>query len=102
MSNASGKTGVQCPIGLFDAQEAKIEALTKAINAAQTAPEKMPYARDLIDEIEVLLVCPSYDRTDHNCGLCRSFSKLRLQTASLIVKVGTPGIAHESRNDERG
>jgi hypothetical protein len=90
MSSARFLSKIQCPIDLFEAQEAKIEVLTKAINAARTVPEKSPNARMLIDEANVLLDCTSYDRANQNCGLCRNFSELRLRTASLIVKIGAP------------
>ncbi|MGD0023967.1 MAG: hypothetical protein ABSC37_04940 [Xanthobacteraceae bacterium] len=93
MSSAHSTVEIQCPIGLFERQEAKIAALTKAINAAKTASEKAPHARMLIEEANVLLDCASYDRANQNCGLCRSFSELRLKTASLIVKIGAPGAA---------
>ena len=85
-------TKIRCPISLFDPQEAKIEVLTKSINAAQSASEKMPFVQDLIDEVWVLLACASYDPANVNCGLCRSFSTLRLRTSSLIVRVGAPGV----------
>ena len=93
MSSALHKTGIQCPVGLFEAQETKIEVLTEAINAANTASEKAPNARMLIEEVNVLLDCGSYDRANQNCVLCRSFSELRLKTASLIVKIGAPAAA---------
>lgn len=93
MSGALYKTGIQCPIGRFEPQEAKIEALTKAINAARTASEKAPNARMLIEEANVLQNCASYDPANPNCGLCQSFSELRLKTASLIVKIGAPAAA---------
>lgn len=84
---------ILCPIGLFKPQEAKIKTLTQAINAGRTASEKAPNARMLIDEVNVLLCCASYDRSNQNCCLCRSFSELRLKTASLLVKVGALGAA---------
>jgi hypothetical protein len=90
MTSASFQSKIQCPIGLFEPQEAKIEVLTKAINAARTASEKAPNARMLIEEVNVLLDCTSYDRANQNCGFCRNFSELRLKTASLIVKIGAP------------
>lgn len=93
MTNTSTQTAIRCPIGLFEPEEAKIEALTKAINAAKTASEKAPHARTLIQEANVLLDCTSYDRTNPNCSFCRSFSELRLKTASLIVKIGASGAA---------
>ncbi|KAB2916724.1 MAG: hypothetical protein F9K29_10800 [Hyphomicrobiaceae bacterium] len=84
-------TKIRCPIGLFDPQEAKIETLTKSINAARTASEKVPLAHDLIDAASVLLECASYDQANRNCCLCRGFSELRLQTANLIARVGAVG-----------
>jgi hypothetical protein len=84
---------IRCPIGLFDPQEAKIEAVTKSINAARSASEKMPFVQDLIDEVSVLLECTSYDQANLNCGLCRGFSELRMETASLVMKVGARGAA---------
>ena len=86
---AQGK--LQCPIGLFERQEAKIEELTKAINVARTAAEKAPKARVLCEAVSVVLECGSYDRTNPNCGLCRDFSELRLKTTSLIVQMGSAG-----------
>ena len=90
MTSDSTQLEIQFPIGLFEPQEAKIAVLTKAINAGRTASEKTPNARMLIDEVTVLLDCASYDRANQNCSLCRSFSGLRLKTASLIVKIGAP------------
>ncbi|MGD0076885.1 MAG: hypothetical protein ABSD31_21555 [Candidatus Binataceae bacterium] len=87
MSNAYSTTRIRCPIGLFEPQEAKVEVLTKTINAARMASEKAPNARMLIDEVNFLLNCASYDRANQNCSLCRNFSELRFKTASLIVKV---------------
>jgi hypothetical protein len=90
MTRTGAQPEIQCPIGLFEPQEAKIAVLTRAINAARTASEKAPNARMLIDEVNVLLDCASYDRTNQNCRLCRGFSDLRLKTARLIVKIGAP------------
>lgn len=94
MIGASLQSEIRCPIDLFEPQEAKIETLTKPINATKTASEKAPNARMLIDEVNVLLGCVSYDRANQNCCLCRNFSELRLKTASLIVKVGAMGAAN--------
>jgi hypothetical protein len=89
MSNRSAGAGIRCPIDLFDAHEGRIKTLTAAINAAPTASEKTPFARDLLDEAGVLLACASYEAANPNCGLCRGFSTLRLQIANLVVKAGT-------------
>ena len=93
MTRTDAQSEIRCPIDLFLPQEEKIEALTKSINAAKTAAEKAPHAGALIDEVNVLLECARYDRTNENCRLCRNFSGLRLKTASLIVKVGALGAA---------
>ena len=87
---------IRCPIHLFEPQEVKIEALTQSINAARTASEKMPFVHDLIDEVNVLLACESYDQANLNCGLCRGFSELRMETATLIMKAGALGGKHRS------
>lgn len=88
MSGGSSEPGIQCPIGLFARQEAEIERLSEAMNAAATAWQKVPFARELIEEAGVLLACASRDPANHNCRLCRSITTLRLQTANLIVDVG--------------
>jgi hypothetical protein len=93
MSRVHCEGKIRCPIGFFEPQEVKIEALTKAVNAALNAPAKIPYARDLLDEVGILLACPNYDRSNRNCELCRGFSALRRQTANLIVKIGAGAAA---------
>lgn len=93
-SEARTTSKIQCPIHLFEPQEVKIEALTKSINSARTVSEKMPFVRDLIDEVKVLLACESYDQANLNCGLCRSFSELRLQTANTIASAAALGGRH--------
>jgi hypothetical protein len=88
MSHVHSESKIRCPIGLFEPQEVKIEALTTAVNAAPPdASAKVPYARNLLDEVGVLLACPNYDHSNRNCELCRSFSALRGQTANLIVTI---------------
>lgn len=88
MNGPSSEPQIECPIDLFARQEAEIEQLTEAMNAAATASEKVPFARDLIEAAGILLACASHDPANHNCGLCRSITTLRLQTANLIVEVG--------------
>ena len=86
MIDGRSSTGIQCPIGLFDAHQGRIGTLVAGINAAPTTAEKTPYAQDLMDEVAVLLACVSYDAANRNCNLCRGFSRLRHQTATLIVQ----------------
>jgi hypothetical protein len=84
---------IVCPIGLFEPQEIKIEALTRSINAAPTAQEKAPLAQELIEEASVLSTCRVYDGGNANCVLCRNFSELRMKMANLILKAATSGLA---------
>jgi hypothetical protein len=92
-SHTRSKSKINCPIGLFGPQEDKIEALTKSLNAAAAPSDKALIARELIDEVGILLKCESYDPADVNCGLCRGFSGLRMQTANLILKTTGSGAA---------
>jgi hypothetical protein len=92
-STTKTKSKIECPIGLFGPQEVKIEALTKSLNAAPTLLEKAPFAQELMEEAGVLLACQSYDPTNVNCGLCRGFSELRMQTANLVMKMARSGPA---------
>ncbi|MCZ7596149.1 MAG: hypothetical protein M5U16_15615 [Hyphomicrobium sp.] len=51
----------------------------------------MAFVHDLIDEVNVLMACASYDQANPNCCLCHGFSELRLQTADVIAMVGALG-----------
>jgi hypothetical protein len=79
------KANIQCPINLFPRQEEQILRLTQAINQARSARQKVPYAQALIEVVNVLRDCESYDEHSLDCRLCRSFSLLRQKTARLIV-----------------
>jgi Mor family transcriptional regulator len=83
--NADGKR-IHCPIDLFPRQEAEISRLTSALNQAATVTEKVPWAEALLEAVDVLLACEHYDEASLNCRLCRRFSRLRRETASLVVK----------------
>ena len=83
------QASIQCPTeGLFSQQEEKIGRLTQTINQVQGAAQKAPHALALIDAVEVLLACQSYDQENPNCRLCRDISGLRHKTYSLVVKAG--------------
>ena len=69
------------------------KALTARINTATRAPEKALIARELLREVNVLLDCASFDRSNRNCALCRNFSELRRKAATLLVEVGALGAA---------
>jgi hypothetical protein len=92
-SSTKSQSRINCPIGLFGPQEDKIETITKLLNAAPTPSQKAPFAQELVDEVGVLLMCRSYDPDNVNCGLCRGFSELRMQTANLVLKMAGSGAA---------
>jgi len=81
-------TGLSCPIGLFPRQEGEVARLTKELNQASTAAEKGPWAQTLIAAVELLLGCERYDEGRADCRLCRHFSELRRNTATLIIRAG--------------
>ena len=86
--NNNPQANIQCPIDLFSKQEEEIGRLTLTINQVQSADQKAPYAQALIEEVEVLLACQSYDQENLNCRLCRNISRLRFKTYNLVVKAG--------------
>lgn len=79
---------ISCPIGLFPRQEAEVEILTRSINQASGAAQKMPYAQSLIEVVDILLACESFSPDSEDCHFCRNFSELRRKTAALVVKAG--------------
>ena len=85
MSPSPPTPGIQCPIHLFERQEAEIVRLTGDINRARTAAGKAPHARALIAAVDVLLACEAHDAGNLNCRLCHDFSELRRKTATLVV-----------------
>jgi hypothetical protein len=84
----SEPTGIHCPIDLFPRQESEVSRLTEAINRARTVAEKVPWAQQLTEAVDVLLACEQYDEKSIDCRLCRSLSELRRKTASLVTQVG--------------
>ena len=86
--NNNPQANIQCPIDLFPKQEEEISRLTQAINQVQGAAQKAPFALTLIEAVEVLLACQSYDQENPNCYMCRNISQLRFKTYNLVVKAG--------------
>ncbi|MCX6054964.1 MAG: hypothetical protein NTZ74_08640 [Chloroflexi bacterium] len=82
------QTKIQCPINLFSQKEEEIDQLTLMINQVQSAAQKEPIALDLIENVQVLLECQSFDEGNINCSLCQNISQLRLKTYNLVVKSG--------------
>ena len=80
--------GIECPINLFYAQEREIEKHTRLVNQAQGAVDKAAHAQEMIEAVNVLVDCQSYDQKNPSCQICRNISDLRLKTYNLIVKAG--------------
>jgi hypothetical protein len=82
------QANIRCPIDLFPRQEVEVSRLTQAINQAPRAADKAPWAQAMIETVDVLLACEQYDEENLNCRLCRQFSQLRRETATVVVKAG--------------
>jgi hypothetical protein len=82
MSKESAK--INCPT--FQKQEPVIEDITAKINDAKGVLEKAEFARQLQDEVDVLLSCPDYDEKSAECSNCRLIANVRKKTADLIIK----------------
>lgn len=80
-----------CPIGRFENAEPEIRDITAHINQARAAAEKADAARALEAAVTPLLECHAFNGDNANCRLCREFSTLRRQTASLIVRMTAAG-----------
>jgi len=99
--NNNPQANIQCPIDLFSQQEEEIGRLTQTINQVQGAAQKAAHALALMDAVEVLLACQSYDQENLNCRLCRNISQLRFKTYNLVVKAGRldDNRRHSAEND---
>lgn len=82
------RTGIRCPIGLFARQEEQTARLTREINQATAAVEKVIRAQRLAEAVDVLLACERYDKRSRDCCLCHNFSELRRKTAGLVIRAG--------------
>jgi len=87
VSDGENRASIQCPIGLFDDQEARMAALAEAVNQASTPLAKAPWAEEIMAAADELLACEAYDESSRDCRLCHRFADLRRRTAALIVKV---------------
>ncbi len=77
-------TKINCPT--FQKQEPAIEDITAKINNAKDVIEKAEFAKNLQEEVNVLLSCPDYDEKITDCNNCRFISKVRTKTADLVIK----------------
>ena len=75
---------INCPI--FQKQEPAIKHITAAINGAREGSEKAELARQLQEEVGVLISCPDYDEDSMDCSNCRLIANVRKKVAYLLRK----------------
>ncbi len=80
----SEKPKITCSI--FQKQEQVIKEITDKINKAKEFKVKIEYAKELLKEVNVLLLCPEFDETNLNCKNCQIIANLRKKVADLIIK----------------
>ena len=80
------KENVKINCSTFQKQEPVIEDITSKINSARNTTDKAEFAKNLQEEVDVLLSCPDYDKKSMDCNNCRFIANVRTKTASLIIK----------------
>ncbi len=75
---------ISCPT--FQKQEPMIEDITAKINKAKGVLEKVEFAEELQEEVNVLLSCPDHNQGNIECRNCRFIAIVRKKTADLIIK----------------
>lgn len=70
----------------FQKQEPVIGDITDKINQAKGVQEKAEFAKEMQEEVDVLLSCPDYDGQSLDCRNCHFITNLRKSTANLIIK----------------
>lgn len=70
----------------FQEQQSVIEDITAKTNRAREISEKAELARQLQEEVDVLLSCPDHDENRVDCNNCRFIARIRTKTANLIRK----------------
>ncbi|MGO9023547.1 MAG: hypothetical protein ACLQIQ_04445 [Beijerinckiaceae bacterium] len=88
-SSYKSASGLFCPIGLFQREEAEIESATGKINAAFSSVERALHARTIVEATKLLTSCTHFDPASLHCRLCRNFSNLRAKTAELLIQAGS-------------
>ncbi|MBN1348358.1 hypothetical protein JXJ21_03050 [candidate division KSB1 bacterium] len=87
------KTTIACPI--FRQQEKTIDRLTRQINQSKDIQEKANAAHELLEETSILLNCEKYDEQSGDCMHCVMISKMRTETAQILLKASQLGGARE-------
>ncbi|MFG1394770.1 hypothetical protein [Xanthobacter agilis] len=86
MTQVAGAARIVCPVDVFAAREQEIRTFTVGLNHAASRPEKVAFAARLEAAAEELLACKDRRADDLNCRLCQDFSRLRANTAALILR----------------
>lgn len=71
---------------IFQKQEPIVKEIIDKINKAKELKVKIKYARELLEEVNVFLLCPEFEETNLNCRNCRIIATLRKKVADLIIK----------------
>lgn len=87
MSGAGTAARILCPAGVFARHEDEMRRLTDALNGARDLAAKAAVAVRLQAAAEELLACAERRADDVNCRLCQEFSRLRVNTATLIQRM---------------
>jgi len=75
---------IDCPI--FSEQEEKIKQLTQSINGAKIISNEVDKAQELLSIVNILLICPKYNREKEDCENCRLFLHVQEEIAKSIIK----------------
>jgi len=78
------KSKINCPT--FQKQELVIKDITNRINKAKEILEKVKFAEEMKEEVNLLLYCPEYNESSIDCKNCHFIANLRKNTVNLIIK----------------
>jgi len=70
----------------FVKQESAIKRIMVTINMTEKIKEKAKYAKQLQDEVDVLISCPDFDVEKSGCCNCHFIADLREKTTQLIIR----------------
>ncbi|MBS1165402.1 MAG: hypothetical protein H6R00_1427 [Proteobacteria bacterium] len=86
MNSGAGVAQIVCPAGIFAGREAEIVRLTDTLNRTANLKAKAAESTLLREAADQLLVCTFREADNINCRLCQEFSRLRVNTADLILR----------------
>jgi len=74
---------INCSV--FQNQESRIKDITLKINAVKGVAGKAAVAKELLEEVDVLLSCGEYEDSNGDCEKCHFIANLRKKTADIII-----------------